>query len=45
MSNKKTTSPRVATQASAILRDGRYSAAAKSAAASALAQKDSSKKK
>ena len=38
MANKKQTSPRVAKIASNILRDGRYSDAAKAAAGSSLAQ-------
>jgi hypothetical protein len=37
-SEKKVTSPKVATTASKILKDGRFSAAAKSAAGSALSQ-------
>lgn len=37
-SENKVTSNKVATEASRILRDNRYSAASKSAAASALAQ-------
>jgi len=46
MPNKKQTSPKVASTASKILQDGRYSDAAKSAAGSALAQtKKSTKKK
>lgn len=45
MSNKKQTSPEVATIASKILRDKRYSDAAKATAASALAQTRSGKKK
>lgn len=36
--NRKQTSARVATKASQILRDGRYSSKAKSVAGSALAQ-------
>jgi len=36
--NAKQTSPKVATTASKILQDGRYSKAARSAAGSALAQ-------
>lgn len=38
MANKKQTSPKVAKTASDILKDGRYSKAAKSVAGSALAQ-------
>lgn len=38
MVNKKQTSPKVATIASTILKDGRYSDASKSVAASALSQ-------
>lgn len=46
MSNKKQTSAPVASTASKILRDGRYSNASKSVAGSALSQtKTSSKKK
>ena len=41
---KKVTSPKVAKTASKILRDGRYSAAAKSAAGSALSQREKKKK-
>lgn len=44
MPNKKQTSKRVASAASSILRDDRYSAKSKSVAASALAQTKSSKK-
>ncbi len=43
--NSKQTSRRVATTASKILRDGRYSKASKSVAASALAQTKPSGKK
>lgn len=42
---KKVTSPKVARTASKILRDDRYSDAAKSAAGSALSQREKSKKK
>ena len=42
--NKKQTSKRVASIASAVMRDNRYSSKAKSAAASALAQTPKSKK-
>ena len=42
--NSKQTSKKVATTASMILRDGRYSKAAKSVAGSALAQTKQSKK-
>lgn len=45
MANKKQTSKKVATIASKVLRDDRYSDNAKSTAASALAQTKSSKKK
>lgn len=41
---KKVTSPKVAKIASKILRDGRYSDAAKSAAGSALSQREKKKK-
>ena len=41
---KKVTSPKVAKTASKILRDGRYSDAAKSAAGSALSQREKKKK-
>lgn len=44
MSNKKQTSKPVATKASKILRDDRYSSNSKSVAASALTQTRSSKK-
>lgn len=45
-SNKKQTSPKVATKASTILRDDRYSDNSKSVAGSALSQtKKSTKKK
>lgn len=44
MPKGKTTSVRVAKTASKILRDGRYSDAAKSAAGSALSQKAGKKK-
>lgn len=40
---KKVTSPKVAKTASKILRDGRYSDAAKSAAGSALSQREKRK--
>ncbi len=43
--NKKQTSKKVASKASKILKDGRSSAAAKSVAASALAQTKPSKRK
>jgi hypothetical protein len=43
--NKKQTSPSIASTASNILKDGRYSKASKSVAASALAQAKPSKKK
>lgn len=43
--NNKQTSKRVASIASGVLRDNRYSNKAKSAAASALAQAPKSKKK
>lgn len=42
--NTKQTSSRVATTASKILKDGRYSSASKSVAGSALAQTKSKKK-
>ncbi len=42
--NKKQTSPKIATKASQILKDARYSDKAKSVAASALAQTKSAKK-
>lgn len=42
---KKVTSPQVARTASKILRDNRYSDTAKSAAGSALSQREKSKKK
>lgn len=42
---KKVTSPKVAKIASKVLRDGRYSDAAKSAAGSALSQREKKKKK
>lgn len=45
MANNKQTSKKVATTASEILRDDRYSENAKTAAASALAQTKSTKKK
>lgn len=45
MPNRKQTSKKVATTASSILRDGRYSAKSKSVAGSALAQTRTSKKK
>lgn len=43
--NSKQTSKRVASVASKILRDGRYSSAAKSVSGSALAQTKASRKK
>jgi hypothetical protein len=43
--NAKQTSSKAATAASKVLRDGRTSAASKTAAASALAQKGKGKKK
>lgn len=45
MANKKQTSKKVATKASAILRDGRYSEKSKSVAGSALAQTRTRSKK
>lgn len=45
MANKKQTSSKVASKASKIMRDKRYSATTKSVAASALSQTKSSKKK
>ena len=45
MANRKQTSKKVASIASKVLRDDRYSDNAKSAAASALAQTKSTKKK
>ena len=45
MANKKQTSKSVASTASKILRDGRYSQASKSVAGSALSQTKTSKKK
>jgi len=45
MANKKETSKPVASKASSILRDNRYSDKSKSVAGSALAQTKSSKKK
>ena len=45
MANKKQTSKTVASTASKIMRDRRYSAASKSVAASALSQTKTSKKK
>lgn len=45
MSNKKQTSAKVASTASSILTDNRYSKAAKTVAASALSQTKSSGKK
>ncbi|CAL7867551.1 hypothetical protein [Fusobacterium necrophorum] len=45
MANTKQTSKKVASQASKILKDGRYSSASKSVAGSALSQTKSSKKK
>lgn len=44
-STRKVTSPKVASEASRILRDGRYSSAAKTAAASALSQSRGQSKK
>lgn len=44
MPNKKQTSKSVATKASKILRDGRYSSNSKSVAGSALSQTKTSKK-
>ena len=44
-SNRKQTSKAVATKASQILKDGRYSSKSKSVAGSALAQTKPSKKK
>lgn len=44
MANKKETSPSVATKASEILRDNRYSSNSKSVAGSALSQTKTSKK-
>jgi len=43
--NKRQTSPRAASAASKVLRDGRTSKASKTAAGSALSQTRSSKKK
>ena len=43
--NKKQTSPKVATKASKLLRDGRTSKTTKSVAGSALSQTKSTKKK
>lgn len=43
--NKRQTSKQVASKASKILRDGRYSKTAKSVAGSALSQTKTSKKK
>jgi len=43
--NKKQTSPRAASAASKVLRDGRTSSASKTAAGSALSQTPSRKKK
>lgn len=45
MKNVKQTSPRAASAASKVLRDGRTSKASKTAAGSALAQAPSKKKK
>lgn len=45
MANKKQTSPEVASKASKILQDGRFSKDSKSVAGSALAQAKSNKKK
>ncbi len=44
MANKKQTSAQIATTASAILRDGRYSSNSKSVAGSALSQTKTSGK-
>lgn len=44
MANKKQTSPSVASKASSILRDNRYSPKSKSVAASALSQTRTNKK-
>ena len=44
MANKKQTSAKVASKASKILNDGRYSKTSKSVAGSALAQTKSTKK-
>jgi len=44
MTNRKQTSPKAARAASTVLRDGRTSAASKTAAGSALAQKGKGKK-
>lgn len=41
---KKVTSPKVASQASKILKDGRYSSASKSVAGSALSQREKKSK-
>lgn len=43
-SSRKVTSPKVASKASKILKDGRYSKTSKSVAASALAQSRSKKR-
>lgn len=43
--NTKTTSSKVASTASKILKDGRYSSGSKSVAGSALSQKTGNKKK
>lgn len=45
MANSKPTSKSVATKASKVLRDGRYSSISKSVAGSALAQTRSGRKK
>jgi hypothetical protein len=45
MANNKQTSKSIATKASKVLRDGRYSKTSKSVAGSALAQTKPSKKK
>lgn len=45
MANSKQTSKSVATKASKVLRDGRYSSISKSVAGSALAQTRSGRKK
>lgn len=45
MANPKQTSPSVASKASAILKDGRYSKTSKSVAGSALAQTKTSSSK
>ena len=45
MANSKQTSPSVATKASKILKDGRYSKTSKSVAGSALSQTKTTKKR